>query len=196
MLKCVLWLLQMGGLEGLMECWQDCAWEPYTYKGRGWKIQQAWEQLSCCRLCLFPFCSGLFWWHWPVLFGFSGTSTAWCYLWTCWLSPSFPFWLLPVSRAVFSEGVNANICCFGKCSCYASYWCFVTTFPYLPSSLLLCFVLPRPCWSSSTTPSTPFFLSLLSTLLCLLSFLSSLAFLPSLLIWTVPPRPSFLSVFH
>ena len=27
----------------------------------------------------------------------------------------------------------------------ASYWCFVATFPYLPSSSLLCFQLPRPC---------------------------------------------------
>ena len=38
--------------------------------------------------------------------------------------------------------------------------------------------------------SSPF-----SPLLCLLAFLSSLAFLRSRLIWTVPPRPPFLSVF-
>ena len=41
----------------------------------------------------------------------------------------------------------------------------------------------------------PFFLSLLSTLLCLLSFLCFLDSLRSCLIWTLPPRPPFLSAF-
>ena len=48
-------------------------------------------------------------------------------------------------------------------------------FLQLPTSLIaimalmmaLCFQLPRACWSSFTTPSTAFFLSLLPTLLCL-----------------------------
>ena len=41
------------GLEGPMECWQDCVWELYPYTGRGWKVQQAWEQLCCCRVMPF-----------------------------------------------------------------------------------------------------------------------------------------------
>ena len=54
---------------------------------------------------------------------------------------------------------------------------------------------PGCIFIAALTPSTPFFLSILSTLLCLLSFLSSLAFLRSRLIWIVPPRPPFLSLF-
>ena len=87
------------------------------------------------------------------------------------------------------------ICGSGQGYCHVSY-CQVTGAPSLPSpTSLLCFKLPRPCWSPSTTLSLPLFLSLLSTLLCLLCFLSSLDSLRSRLIWTVPPRPPFLSAF-
>ena len=95
---------------------------------------------------------------------------------------------------MFSTGVYADFCGFGQGYCHVSYWSSFsssTVSTYLPSSLALCFRLHRPGWSPFTTLSTPFFLSLLFTLLCLLFFLSSLDSLRSWLIWTEPARPPF-----